>query len=766
MGQHVLGIDLGTTNSVVAVADGGKVRVLSDEAGARLIPSVVSFAEDGSVLVGEAARERRLVDANNTIYSVKRLIGRPFGAPEVKRAQERFAFPLEKASNGGVVAAVRGQTYSLTEISAFVLREVKRVAEAMLGEPCEKAVITVPANFNELQRSATKAAGRVAGLDVLRILNEPTAAALAYGYSGARAERVAVYDLGGGTFDLTVLELEDDVFEVVATAGDSFLGGDDLDLAVAEVMAEACRDQHGWDPRVDKQAFERLRAAGEWAKCQLTSNEVATLTIEELAYDESGAPIDLQFETSREEVESRARPIVARSFEVCQQALTEAGLKPTDVDATILVGGSTRMPLVRRMVEAFFGKPPRVDIDPDLVVAQGAAIHGLAIVGGRGQRERASSKISTQSLSVADLRAAQQKRLEARLAGPKQPAFAPTSQYEVPPVPGELAARLRAKLEGQTGPSPTRVDATLRGVGGPPMPPGALVGTRRQAPPAQTQIPAVMAHAIVAPVLAVGGALEEPEELDLELVEEDDAPARDDLRSSVEIAPDYLEEARRQGALPSFEMAPEVLFDDVELDLGAESEPADEVLLVVEDEAAEPDAELDPLAEDPFDVELTAPRAIPDTRPNVPVLEMPERPPPLLMDVTPHSLGIETVSGLCQHLIRRNVPIPCEQTRTFTTARDGQTEVVIHVFQGESRHAAENEALGAVELGGLRPAARGQVKIEVTFVIDPSGILDVRAIDKATGVAQETRINLLGGADEREHAAMRARHDAALPVPS
>jgi molecular chaperone DnaK len=748
MSDKVLGIDLGTTNSVVAVADGGKVRVLSDEAGARLIPSVVSFTEDGQVLVGEAARERRLVDAQHTVYSVKRLIGRPFGAPEVKRAQERFAFDLEKASNGGVVVAVRGQTYSLTEISAFVLREVKRVAEAMLGEPYEKAVITVPANFNELQRSATKAAGRVAGLDVIRILNEPTAAALAYGYSGDRAERVAVYDLGGGTFDLTVLELEDDVFEVVATAGDSFLGGDDIDLIVAEVMAEASREQHGWDPREDKQAFERLRAAGEWAKCQLTSNEVATLTIEELTYDAAGAPIDLRFETSREEIESRARPILLRSFDVCRQALDEAGLRPSDIDAAILVGGSTRMPLVRRMVQDFFGKAPRVDIDPDLVVAQGAAIHGFAISGGARQAQRPLEAPKTQALSVADLRAAQKKRQEARMQGPRQPAFAPTSQYEVPPVSDDIAARLRAKLGGHAVPLPARTDATLKGVGGlaPPMPPGALVGTRRPEAGAMAEpIPAAMAHAIIAPTVTqvvVDEALDEPEELELELLEED--------------VPDYLEAARKAGAAPSRSMAPERLFsgldDEFDLALDPGSESDDDALRPMDDAPEEP----------PQDTHWV----IPDTRPNVPVLEMPERAPPLLMDVTPHSLGIETVSGICQHLIRRNVPIPCEQTRTFTTARDGQTEVRIHVFQGESRQAEENEALGAVELTGLRPATRGQVKIEVTFVIDPSGILDVRAIDKATGVAQATRINLLGGADERDHDAMRARHEAALPAPS
>ncbi len=680
---HVLGIDLGTTNSVVAIADGSTVRVLANESGARLIPSVVSFAEDGQTLVGEAARDQRLVDAENTIYSIKRLIGRPFSAPEVKRAQHRFAFELKKGGNGGVVVGARGQTYSLTEISAFVLREVKRVAEGALGHACEKAVVTVPANFNELQRSATKAAGRVAGLDVIRIVNEPTAAALAYGFGGRRSERVAVYDLGGGTFDLTLLELEDDVFEVIATAGDSFLGGDDVDLAVAERMADACVKQHRWDPREENQSFERLRAAGEWAKCQLSRTESVVLTVEELG-DES--PVDLRFELSRKELEAIAQPILARSFDVCVSALKQAELKPGDVDAVILVGGSTRMPVVRSMVEEFFGKPPHVDIDPDLVVAQGAAIHGYAIAGkARPSAPASKPPAPVKPFSVAELRAAQKQRTERKKDAPKQPAFAPTSQYE------------------------------------PALPPGALVGSRRVGP--SPKAPPPLAHALVVPIVRVGDE-EEVEELELEEVAGDES------------APLAF------GELPDVPFRPGPALD---LDSGL-------------DDLVRPSGA--PLA--PFGDDDAFP--IPDTRPNIPVLEMAERPAPLLMDVTPHSLGIETVSGICQAIIRRNVPIPCEQSRTFTTARDGQTEVVIQVFQGESRVAAENQALGSIELTGLRPAPRGEVRIEVTFVLDSSGILDVRAVDRSTGVEQATRIHLLGGADDRDHDAMRARNEQAMPV--
>ncbi|MBZ0118391.1 MAG: Hsp70 family protein, partial [Sandaracinaceae bacterium] len=378
----VLGIDLGTTNSAVAVADGTVVRVLTDAEGNRLVPSVVSFHHSGRILVGYEARERRLVDAENTVYAVKRLIGRPYDSPEVTAARQRFAFKIGPSTHGGTVVEVRKGKYALAEISAMVLRELRRVAEQSLGQPAERAVITVPANFNELQRSATKAAGKVAGLDVLRILNEPTAAALAYGIGKDDARRVAVYDLGGGTFDVTVLELEADVFEVVATAGDTFLGGEDLDLVIGEAMSDAFRAEHGVDPRSDRQAFERLRAAGEWAKCKLSDEQHVELTIEELATDARGRALDLRFALTRVQLEALCEPVVRRSFAVCKQALETAGMRPSDVDAVVLVGGSTRMPLVRRLVTEFFGRAPRMDLDPDLVVCQGAAIHGFALGGG------------------------------------------------------------------------------------------------------------------------------------------------------------------------------------------------------------------------------------------------------------------------------------------------------------------------------------------------------------------------------------------------
>ncbi len=359
----VVGIDLGTTNTVVACVRGGRVHVLADEQGRRLLPSVVSFHPSGDVLVGYPAKERRVVDAKNTIASVKRLIGRAWDSDEIRRARPRFPFELKEGPGQGPLVAARGQEYTLPEISAFVLKRAKQLAEHALGEPVDRAVVTVPANFNELQRAATKVAGRVAGLDVMRIINEPT----------------AVYDFGGGTFDCTLLDLSGNVFEVLATAGDSFLGGDDLDLAVAERMSEAFLLAHRYDPRTDPQAFERLRVAGEAIKIELSISERSQTKLREVAFGVGGAHLGLDFGMTRDELEMLATPLVERTFAVCQEALSVAGLPVTSFDKVLLVGGSTRIPLVRRRVEQFFGTPPLDRVNADEVVAIGAAIQAAAL---------------------------------------------------------------------------------------------------------------------------------------------------------------------------------------------------------------------------------------------------------------------------------------------------------------------------------------------------------------------------------------------------
>jgi molecular chaperone DnaK (HSP70) len=638
MEGHVLGIDLGTTNTVVAVADDRRVRVLSSDGSRRLIPSIVSFPPDGPVLVGEAARARRLEDVDNTVYSVKRLIGRPYDSPEVRRTRQRFAFKLIERQGGGVGVDVRGEVYTLTEISAFVLREVRRVAEGVLEHTCDRAVVTVPANFNELQRSATKAAGQVAGIDVLRIINEPTAAALAYGYGQDRRERVVVYDFGGGTFDVTVLELEGDVYEVVSTAGDTFLGGDDIDLALAESLADAFLERHRVDPREDFLAFEKLRDAAERAKVALSQEEVVDVRVEEVLRD-GKRPLSLAHRLTRGELEALAEPLIQRSLEVCDRAMDDAGAAPTLVDNVILVGGSTRMPLMRRLVTEHFGREPHTRIDPDLVVAQGAAIHAHAVGGGR----------------------------------------ALVSVPPGAPVPDAAAA---PDEDGEV------------------LDPEAL-----ETMDLDELLSSGDDEADVLPIL-------EPDVLEADEHEHEHAHAH--------------AHAHEQGGGSSRKQRE----DDTQIDL------------MLQDAMSLPSAR--PPRGDATQVDLKLPHAAPA---------------PLLLDVTPHSLGIETVGGFCSQLIPRNAPIPAEQTRIFATAQDDQQEVALRVCQGESRTFEENQLLGEVALTGLRRAARGAVRVDVSFKLDASGSLQVEATDSDTGQVQRIHVQLLGGADEDEIASMRARQE-------
>ena len=383
----VVGIDLGTTNTVVACVRGERVQVLADELGRRLLPSVVSFPQTGGVLVGQPAKDRRVLDAKNTIASVKRLIGRAWDSNEIARARRRFAFELKEGPEHGPLIVVRGEEHTLSEISAFVVERAKKIAERALGEAVDRAVITVPAHFNELQRAATKVAGRVAGLEVLRIINEPTAAALAYGLGRSAQERVAVYDFGGGTFDCTLLQLSGNVFEVLATAGDSFLGGDDLDIAIAERMADSFLRAHRFDPRSDAQAFERLSVAGEKLKLELSSTERALVNLREAPSGVGSPRFDLDFAMTRAELEALVTPLVERTFAVCEEALTIAQLPVSAFDKVILVGGSTRIPLVRRQVERFFGSPPLDRVNPDEVVAIGAAVQAAALTQGKSRRD-------------------------------------------------------------------------------------------------------------------------------------------------------------------------------------------------------------------------------------------------------------------------------------------------------------------------------------------------------------------------------------------
>jgi molecular chaperone DnaK len=376
----VLGIDLGTSNSVVAVVLESKVVVIPDPEGRRIHPSVVSFHPSGNILVGHKAKHRRNVDPRNTVYSAKRLIGRRFRSAEVRAAVQRMPYEIHEGKNQQPLIVARGREYSISELSAMVLAYIKHLAESHLEQPVTKAVVTVPANFNDAQREATKAAGRLAGLEVLRILNEPTAAALAYGYGKGLDRKVVIYDFGGGTFDITVLQLRDRVFEVLSTAGDTYLGGDDIDLRLVDYMVQAFLQRHHLDLRQDSLAMERMRAVAEQVKVQLSARTKAVVQVQEIAHGPDGKPIDLSFSITRDGMNQKVVDIVDRTFVVCDEALRLAGVAAAEIEDVILVGGVTKMPIVRERVAAYFSRDARADINPDEVVGVGAAIQGAALM--------------------------------------------------------------------------------------------------------------------------------------------------------------------------------------------------------------------------------------------------------------------------------------------------------------------------------------------------------------------------------------------------
>ena len=953
MNAKVLGIDLGTTNSVVALANGQEARALADAEGRRLIPSVVSFHPDGSILVGHEARERRLVDAKNTIYSTKRLIGRPYTSIEVQKAKERFAFELEPTRAGGVQVRARKGAFALPEISAMVLRHLRRVAEDSLGEPCSRAVVTVPANFNELQRSATQAAGKVAGLDVLRILNEPTAATLAYGLSRESAEKVAVYDLGGGTFDLTILDLDKDVFEVVSTAGDTFLGGDDIDLLIAEKMRDACLREHRFDAHTDPQCFERMRAAAEWAKCQLSLVAVVDVTLEELFQGPGGRSVDFTFHMTRVELEALIQPIIARSFDVVNDALRAAGRRPKEIDSVVLVGGSTRIPMVRSMVEEFFARSARIEIDPDLVVAQGAAIHGYTI-GGDKPAAAEKKQLGRIALRKSPVRPPEKM--------PRQPAFAPDEVRDDKPariVDTALTTPISSAPQPTTGEAPTSPLQRSRSGTSPGIRPGTpAAGQTRPAEPMRTAAMPPLKRNTAAGLSAPQNTFSDgiiPEESTSEshlrgMPKHTTPPEREETTSQAHVPntnavrtappiavggpvntarpptsaqdpalsnyidtspppdrlapePEHTPFVRRKRAatmvgtlgtpgadspfagLPTADVAPPrpappappapplppsppaapvprppmEEFGDVPtvvvsrsniisspapappaspmmppapkpastlerpLDLSLSAFDVSQVNFdagrALDEEfapapardipAREPTAKFQPAVApktktqpeivlppmQPSPIRAAAPSLpLPDAAPlpppppapappmmalgaplvgaAVPIaltaapaprqasVPMSGRPAPLLMDVTPLSLGIETAGGFCQPIVQRNAPIPTEKSRVFATARDGQTEVELRVCQGEANRFDENQALGSLMIGPLRQAKRGEVRIEITFMIDQNGILDVKAVDMDARREQAIRISLKGGVDMAEVNAMRARQES------
>ncbi|MGN6499193.1 MAG: molecular chaperone DnaK, partial [Tsuneonella sp.] len=380
----VIGIDLGTTNSCVAVMDGGKPKVVENSEGARTTPSIVAFTKDGERLIGQPAKRQAVTNGDNTIFAVKRLIGRRFDDPVTKKDTELVPYDIVKGKNGDAWVKAGGEEYSPSQISAFILQKMKETAESYLGETVSQAVITVPAYFNDAQRQATKDAGQIAGLEVLRIINEPTAAALAYGLEKNDGKTIAVYDLGGGTFDVSILEIGDGVFEVKSTNGDTFLGGEDFDTAIVEYLADQFKKKENMDLRTDKLALQRLKEAAEKAKIELSSAQTTEINLPFItARMEGGSttPLHLVETITRADLEKLVAPLIERTKEPMKKALADAGLKASDIDDVVLVGGMTRMPRVREFVKEFFGKEPHTGVNPDEVVAMGAAIQAGVLQG-------------------------------------------------------------------------------------------------------------------------------------------------------------------------------------------------------------------------------------------------------------------------------------------------------------------------------------------------------------------------------------------------
>jgi molecular chaperone DnaK len=927
MAAPAVGIDLGTTNSVVAVSIGGRPQVLTDASGGTLIPSVVSFTESGERIVGRAARMRRAIDPRNTVYSVKRLLGRPFKSEEVRRARSRMPFDLKEGADSSVIVSTRGGDHSLPELSAMVLREAKRIAEMGLQDKVERCVITVPANFNELQRSSTKVAGRIAELEVVRILNEPTAAALAYGYGRGTREKICIYDFGGGTFDVTLLELSGNVFEVLATAGDTFLGGDDIDVAITDSLLQNFQRSTSLDALQDRVLYDILRDAAETAKCELSSRESSRLNLDITL--PNGQPVRFAQGLSRQELERLSAPFVSRTFDVCSEALKLAGLRPTDLTAVILVGGSTRIPSVRQRVSSFFGREPLTNLPPEEVVALGASILAEALTGGsrkapntrpitvtqNAPRPAGSSSTSPAAVAAGLPGAPTTENSGAvnrtTLTGvgddsgahtiPKPPPGAivppPVPNHSLsgvtrpPPLPGRAPEPVGAKPTGRSmdlddpftdmsnatvmQPSPmertvahevpgglgTLDEPSFMGrlknaeptaavqvpafnlddpsmVGPLPMrqpnlpavaqraaaPQGELITppplNRGNAPapkpvaPAPgglrpeiaSALPASIAAAISAPrsTLDAGTSPGRTHEQSVPSFHLDDAVLSGGDRSSPGMTLEPSVPGAKLGAepargdevsIPSFRIDTEEMFGQsvgtaattiARSPVQAPGQPSSDDQTrarpvagnVTQKVAAVAPAVVGPPAHTP---RPQSPPAYPSQALPPPVQHSSAAPgahgsvgggsmrpmsAPLLLDVTPFSLGVETAGGLCEAVIRRNATIPVEQSRNFATTNDQQDSVIIRIAQGESRKFQDNTALGELELTNLRPAPRGEVVVSVTFELEADGTLRVRAKDVETGREQVVRVNLLTIPSEHDQADMTARNrGAVVPVP-
>lgn len=698
MGDPIVGIDLGTSNTVVAYADGGSVRVLADSADLKIQPSVVSFHPNGGVIVGAAAKQRKVIDPKNTIYSVKRLVGRSFRSPEVQIARSRVPFEIKEGGSQMPVIVTRGGEFAVPEISAIILDHAKAIATARLGTPVSRAVITVPASFNDAQRSATATAGAIAGLTVMRVLNEPTAAALAYGHARELNQVIAVYDFGGGTFDITILRLQDQVYEVLGTAGDTFLGGDDLDERLVDKMVAKFLSENRVDLRTNEVSMMRLRAVAEQTKIELSRRSRAIVRIDEIAYGPNGTPLNLQLEITRDEFVGHIADIIDKTFPVCREAMSLAGLGVDGIADVILGGGTTKIPYVRDQVSRFFAKAPRTDVNPEDAVAIGAAIQASTL-----DRLLARPRKTTKSVPVV--------AIPPRAATTSSGLDATTVTGETT-VPGETLT-LVDPLASRTTPgypttsrTGTAYSVTRAGnrdtIGG-----VADRGTfeERTPPPAAKPLARI---------------------------------SRTGSNTAISDGPPPIPKGSpppRSTTLPGAAVTAATAGAATMIGVAGTTLPG--------------------FAEGPSPGTTAPGMPPPAPAPLVPSAPLP--PPTTILEVTPRSLGIGTVAGYCEELIRRNSRVPTEIKKLFTTSRDRQDMVRIVVCQGESRRLDANVVIGDLLLQNLPPRPRGETSIEVTFALDASGILQVRARDADTGKEQSASLDLVGGIGQEDVQVARDR---------
>jgi molecular chaperone DnaK (HSP70) len=748
MSGRAIGIDLGTLNSCVAVVEEGKVVVLADEA-RTTIPSCVAIQGDRE-LVGAAAKRQAVTAPQSTILAVKRLIGHPFDSDEVRAAAKRLPYALKASPLGSVLFEVGGKELTPVQVSAKILQKVREVAEHNLGEPVKQAVISVPAHFNDLQRKATKLAAEYAGLEVLRLINEPTAAAFAYGYKKHKDFTLAVYDLGGGTFDVTIMRARGDTFEVVATDGDSYLGGEDFDYAVAEWLEREFQQEFGRDLSADPSARLRLKEAAEKAKVELSDVEATSIKLPFFTRLPDGSRPNFERTLTRAKLNELCGPLVQRTLELCERCISTARVVKNEIGEILLVGGQSRMLSVREAVKKFFGREPRRDINPDEVVAMGAALYAYSLTADTLKEEAVEAADDAYAVALRETAVARKILNE-------------VEQLRSKPLDDQgLAARLSSLLKATEGDGPVPTEFAVRTDGGPVSTLGPITfGVSEEPEAKKAPEPKVEAKTDAGPktktktkakpearpAKPAAAAPKAPEP----------APAPDPGAKTKTKTKAKTESATKKKAAKK---APSEFGELIERGKVGESDLPEAVkglkdeLLQIDYKAAEliekladelptgAAAELLDMAKERLQESVAAAKgAQQQVVQNLKsAVEHKNARRVNLRDVTSLPLGIASVGDLFTVLIDQNVVVPTEHQRVFTTNQDGQAEVEIRVFQGRSKAVHDNQLLGSFILEGIAPARRMEPKIEVAFRIDENGILHVRARDAESGAQQGLRI--------------------------